>query len=216
MRAGDRYTGPMHLRVGPFIYRVEKVAGYVEFEGEDCLGLCDNDTQVLYVSQRCSTAQQIQVLCHEYMEAWIYNFGQGELDKEAWCDLFGLAMTQFVMDLMQTLREQGSSLWDQGGAGADATGEAGDADADDRTPRRAQAGPPRTGQASNTREPVSARRARRARVPIRELEPIGPASGAESGGGDPTDAAGEDGSRSEAVRSWKNQVLRKLAEGFAD
>ncbi len=94
----------MLLKVGPFVYRVVLVAGYIEHDGEDCLGLCDNETHELFISDRCSTAQQVQVIAHEYMEAWIYHFGRDGMDKEAWCDLFGLAMTQFVLDLMQTLR----------------------------------------------------------------------------------------------------------------
>ncbi len=100
----------MLLRVGPFVYRVKVVSGYIQFEGDDCLGLCDNETHELLVSDRCSPAQQVQVICHEYMEAWTYHFGQGVMDKEAWCDLFGLAMTQFIMDLMKTLRLEGGQF----------------------------------------------------------------------------------------------------------
>ena len=50
-----------------------------------------------------SFAQQIQIICHEYMEAWLYHFGQPEPDKEAYCDLFGMAMAQFVMDFIRQL-----------------------------------------------------------------------------------------------------------------
>jgi hypothetical protein len=96
----------MNLRVGPFVYRVELVPGYIPFEGDDCLGLCDNEHHLILVSDRCSDAQRVQVLCHEYMEAWLYHFGQNLRDKEAWCDLFGLAMAGFVLDLMRTLRTE--------------------------------------------------------------------------------------------------------------
>ena len=232
----------MLLRVGPFVYRVEKVAGYIRFDGEECLGLCDNEAQVLYVSRRCSTAQQIQVLCHEYMEAWIYNFGQGELDKEAWCDLFGLAMTQFVMDLMQSLREQGASLWDdaavpqeRGETTAEPAGDAGrdvegdrqarpdaDAEIDAAGPGDAGSAAPGVGRGGTGggnsekawAERVSARRARPGRVPIRRLSPIQPPTAEDTG---PTEdgAASSAGAAGEAVRTWKNEVLRRLAQGFA-
>lgn len=100
----------MNCRVGPFDYRVRFVDGYIRFEGDDCLGLCDNDRHELLVSDRVGPAQQLQVLCHEYMEAWLYHFGRNPRDKEDWCDLFGLAMTQFVMDLARRGRNDG--LWE--------------------------------------------------------------------------------------------------------
>ncbi|MEM8782290.1 MAG: hypothetical protein AAGE65_05465 [Planctomycetota bacterium] len=106
----------MLLKVGPFVYRVVLVAGYIRHEGDDCLGLCDNETHELFVSDRCSVAQQIQVISHEYMEAWFYHFGREDMDKEAWCDLFGLAMTQFTLDLMQTLRLE-PAAWAAGMSG---------------------------------------------------------------------------------------------------
>jgi hypothetical protein len=102
----------MNFRVGPYLYRVRSVEGYIEHEGESCLGLCDNERHELLISDQASETQQVQVLCHEYIEAWLYHFGQKlprlkEQDKEAYCDLFGLAMTQFVLDLMHTLRVEG-------------------------------------------------------------------------------------------------------------
>ncbi len=110
----------MIMRVGPFLYRVEFVDDYITHEGQPCLGLCDNDAQVLYVARIGSEAQQIQVLCHEYMEAWMYQFGPDvaepdnrvTIDKEALCDLCGLAMTQFAVDLMHEVRLAGG---DDGG-----------------------------------------------------------------------------------------------------
>ncbi len=97
----------MMLRVGPYLYRVKHIAGYIQHEGERCLGLCDNDRHELLVSDVPSEAQQVQVICHEYAEAWLYHFG-GKLtehaDKELMCDLFGMAMAQLAMDLMRTLR----------------------------------------------------------------------------------------------------------------
>lgn len=94
----------MILRVGPYLYRVNFIPDYVEHQGTQCLGLCDNDEQVITVSQRVSEAEQIQVLCHEYMEAWLYHFGRSTRDKEDYCDLFGMAMAQFISDLTHQLR----------------------------------------------------------------------------------------------------------------
>lgn len=95
----------MILRVGPFLYRVRFVDGYIDHEGERCLGLCDNDAHELLVSTVVSEAQQIQVISHEYMEAWLYHFGANVRDKEDYCDLFGMAMTQFVLDLTRQLQQ---------------------------------------------------------------------------------------------------------------
>ncbi len=112
----------MTLRVGPYLYRVRYVEGYIEHEGHACLGLCDNEAHVIYISDQITEAEQIQTLCHEYMEAWIHHFGQSpgrsdadtrgaadndlaaDAHKEAWCDLFGLAMTQFIVDWMHQVR----------------------------------------------------------------------------------------------------------------
>ena len=91
----------MILRVGPFLYRVHFVEEELVHEGERCLGLCDNETHDIYVAANTSFAQQIQIISHEYMEAWIYHFGQSEPDKEAYCDIFGMAMAQFIMDLVR-------------------------------------------------------------------------------------------------------------------
>jgi hypothetical protein len=104
----------MNFRVGPFVYRVVRVAGYIEHGGELCLGLCDNERHELRISDQASEAQQVQIICHEYMEAWLFHFAPhlaGDVQaKEQWCDLFGLAMTQFVLDLVRTLRESGADL----------------------------------------------------------------------------------------------------------
>ncbi|MCC7145689.1 MAG: hypothetical protein IT443_04520 [Phycisphaeraceae bacterium] len=94
----------MNLRVGPFVYRIQFVHGHIQHEGQACLGLCDNDQHLILISDQASESQQIQITCHEYMEAWLFHFGANIADKEDYCDLFGLAMTQFVMDLMQQLR----------------------------------------------------------------------------------------------------------------
>ncbi len=88
----------MDFKVGPYIYRVTMARGYLELDGQRCLGLCDHEQHALEVSDQCSPAQRVQVICHEYMEAWLYHFGHAGMDKEAYCDLFGLAMTQFAMD----------------------------------------------------------------------------------------------------------------------
>lgn len=98
----------MQMRVGPFVYRIETVQGYIEHEGNQCLGLCDYDRQILFVSDVGSEAQQVQVLCHEYIEAWLHHFGGNLKDlpeKEQLCDLFGLAMTQFALDFVQAARK---------------------------------------------------------------------------------------------------------------
>ena len=103
----------MILRVGPFNYRVRFVEGYIDHEGQPCLGLCDNDTHELFISTVPGLAQQIQVIGHEYLEAWIYHFGANLKDKEDYCDLFGLALAQFVLDLTHQLHR-----FSQTGAGA--------------------------------------------------------------------------------------------------
>ncbi|MFP4145731.1 MAG: hypothetical protein ACLFV3_11370 [Phycisphaeraceae bacterium] len=113
----------MHLRVGPYVYRVHFVPGHIRHEGENCLGLCDNEKHEIYVSTEGSLAQQIQVVGHEYMEAWLYHFGQNLADKEDYCDLFGLAMTQFVLDLIRQLREDAAAAppgWADALAGSEA------------------------------------------------------------------------------------------------
>jgi len=88
----------MRLRVGPFTYQVRWLAGYIEYAGERCLGLCDNEQHALLISDRASPMQQLQVLCHEYMEAWVYHFAGERPSKEDYCDLFGLAMAQLIAD----------------------------------------------------------------------------------------------------------------------
>ncbi len=102
----------MMMRVGPYLYRVKRVEGYIWHEGHRCLGLCDNDQHELLVSDVPSQAQQVQVICHEYIEAWLYHFG-GALNehvaKEAMCDLFGMAMAQFAMDYMHQMRQWGNT-----------------------------------------------------------------------------------------------------------
>ena len=97
----------MMLRVGPYLYRVEPVHGYINHQGKKCLGLCDNDRHVLLVSDVATEAQQVQVICHEYIEAWLHHFGREFKrlpGKEALCDLFGLAMTQFALDFIHEMR----------------------------------------------------------------------------------------------------------------
>jgi len=94
----------MIMRVGPYLYRVQSVHGYIHHKGRKCLGLSDNDRHVLLVSDAASEAQQVQIVCHEYVEAWLHHFG-GELKdmpcKEAVCDLMGMAMTQFALDFIR-------------------------------------------------------------------------------------------------------------------
>jgi len=201
----------MLLRVGPFVYRVEKVAGYVEHEGEDCLGLCDNDEHILWLSERCSTAQQIQVLCHEYMEAWLYHFGQGVSDKEDWCDLFGLAMTQFVVDLMQTLRLEGPAILGSANTSESANSaksprpSAGDPEPPTNASGRSEPAPPEppTGKPGPSKQP---KRAKRSRVPIRTLEGCFVPAGAES----------HDADRAAEIGRWREQVMQTLGQAYRD
>ena len=89
----------MKVRVGPHEYRVRRVRGGIELAGEPCLGLCDHDAQELLVDATLPPSQQVQVLAHEVMEAWVYHFGWPGQDKEAGCDLFGQAVTQLMIDL---------------------------------------------------------------------------------------------------------------------
>ena len=96
----------MNFRVGPYVYKVRQVEGLIPHEGQYCLGLCDNERHELLISDQASAAQQVQVVCHEYLEAWVYHFGQKIEDKEDYCDLFGMAMTQFVLDFIQSFRTE--------------------------------------------------------------------------------------------------------------
>jgi len=86
----------MQLRVGPFTYRVRLVAGYIDHGGQRCLGLCDNEQGELLISDRAGPRQRLQILGHEYMEAWLYHFGGQQPGKEDYCDLLGLALTQLA------------------------------------------------------------------------------------------------------------------------
>jgi hypothetical protein len=98
----------MKLRVGPYLYHVRVVPGYIRHEGRDCLGLCDNETHELLISDVPGPAQRVQVVCHEYLEAWLYHFGHDMIEhpaKEAICDLMGMAMTQFTLDFIHTIRQ---------------------------------------------------------------------------------------------------------------
>lgn len=108
----------MILRVGAFLYRVKFVEGYIDYQGQRCLGLCDNDAHEITVSTVPGLAQQVQVICHEYMEAWLFHFGQGVNGKEDYCDLFGMAMAQFVLDLTHQLHAFASK---EGGQQVDLT-----------------------------------------------------------------------------------------------
>ncbi|MCC7203936.1 MAG: hypothetical protein IT441_02565 [Phycisphaeraceae bacterium] len=79
---------------------VHFVDGLIRHKGKTCVGLCDNDAHEIHVARCGSEAQQTQVIFHEYMHAWVYHFGPTMMmDEERICDLFGLAMTQFVRDL---------------------------------------------------------------------------------------------------------------------
>ena len=132
----------MMLRVGPFLYRVRFVQRELWLDGERCLGICDNETHEIFVASHLSFAQQVQVICHEYMEAWLYHFGpagggRGRPDepggaagahgqKEAYCDVFGMAMAQFVMDLIHQFDQLGRTAAGTAmGAGAAAPGPSG-------------------------------------------------------------------------------------------
>jgi len=113
----------MILRVGAFLYRVHFVDEPIYHAGERCLGLCDNEAHEIFVSTQTSFAQQVHIVCHEYMEAWFYHFGRPRTEsasptdqhaahaaKEHDCDLFGMAMAQFVMDLMHQLDQLGAAV----------------------------------------------------------------------------------------------------------
>ena len=92
----------MRFQVGPFTYSVRRVSGYIEFNGQRLLGLADHEQHELLISDRVNLTQQVQVLGHEIMEAWIYQHGAPR-DKESACDLFGTALTAFTMDLMRVM-----------------------------------------------------------------------------------------------------------------
>ena len=112
----------MRLKVGPYIYTVRLVEGAIEHEGDRCLGLCDNERHEILVADVATEVQQVQVICHEYMEAWIYHFASHLADddaKESFCDLFGVAMAQCMLDFIGQFRGQ---LWGQMNPGTDDDG----------------------------------------------------------------------------------------------
>lgn len=198
-----RYALPMLLKVGPFVYHVRLVAGFIRHEGEDCLGLCDNESHELFVSDRCSPAQQVQVICHEYMEAWIYHFGQDGMDKEAWCDLFGLAMTQFVIDLMQTLRMDGKA-WLQDVVEMPPPGTTPPPPPEDRPPR-----------ATRGRRPaVSVVRA----TQLHRTADADAADGTDKLGGTAHATAGDDAGFDQQVEveRWRRRVMSAISRGLRD
>ncbi|MEX2545642.1 MAG: hypothetical protein WD316_11005 [Phycisphaeraceae bacterium] len=170
----------MLLRVGPFLYRVHFVDGYIDHEGQPCLGLCDNDTHELFISTVPDLAQQLQVIGHEYLEAWIYHFGTGAGDKEAYCDLFGLAMAQLMLDLTHQLHHLATPA-------TSATPTTPGVPAPSRADSPACAGgEPATGAGARARQPS------RVRSPIRHLaRKRAFAAGVERGVTAPPGAAGE-------------------------
>lgn len=96
----------MRIRVGPFEYAVELVAGYIHHEGQRCYGLCDNHRQRILLSDLLNRPQRLRVLIHELMHAWMYHFGHDAGDEESLAELVSVAMTELI---------------DQATAGAEAT-----------------------------------------------------------------------------------------------
>ncbi|MBI1368961.1 MAG: hypothetical protein GC162_09945 [Planctomycetes bacterium] len=99
----------MQIDVGPFRYCVRLVHGHIEHEGQHCYGLCDNLAQLILISDVPTEKQRLSVFFHELMHAWWYHFGIDPADEEAVADLVGVAMTQFVDQVMTVLRGRGES-----------------------------------------------------------------------------------------------------------
>ena len=93
----------MFVHVGPFRYRIRLVHGYIQHQGEDCFGLCDNLQQQILISDIPPERQRLQVFFHELMHAWWYHFDVDPNDQEAVVDLVGIAMTDFITQALQKL-----------------------------------------------------------------------------------------------------------------
>jgi hypothetical protein len=100
----------MHINVGPFRYHVRLVHGHILHDGEPCFGLCDNLQQQILLSDVPPPHQRLQVFFHELMHAWWYHFQPDTSSEESIADLVGIAMTDFLLQAAQTLRDQGTDL----------------------------------------------------------------------------------------------------------
>jgi hypothetical protein len=109
----------MNVNVGPFEYRIRLVHGYVQHEGQACLGLCDNVRQEILLSDVPPEAQRLQVFFHELMHAWWYHFGPDAGDEEAIADLVGIAMTDFLLQARRALTDVSGLVNDDRPLGAE-------------------------------------------------------------------------------------------------
>ncbi|MBI1371868.1 MAG: hypothetical protein GC159_03790 [Phycisphaera sp.] len=70
----------MNIRVGPFRYRIELVAGRIEHDGTLWLAVTDHDRRLIRVSDSVDDADRLRVLIGELMEAWWRCQEAGEAD----------------------------------------------------------------------------------------------------------------------------------------
>lgn len=86
----------MKIPVGPFLYEVRLVSGYVlDPDGRRCLGLTYPDRQLIEVSDVPPSAKRLATLWHEIAHAWKCELDitqADELDGESIANLIGLAM----------------------------------------------------------------------------------------------------------------------------
>jgi len=91
----------MQVSVGPLTYRVRLVRGYVFHDGEPCYGLCDHRRRLILISDVLDEVQRVQVFCHELLHAW-WRHCPGRIDdEESVAELVGLAMTRFIMEVIE-------------------------------------------------------------------------------------------------------------------
>jgi hypothetical protein len=89
----------MDLHIGPLVYRVYLWPGFIQHEGEQCLGLCDHDRQYVLISDTVNDDRRMQVLCHEAWHTWRHHFASQCSTPEGEADLVGMMFVQLMKDL---------------------------------------------------------------------------------------------------------------------
>ncbi len=89
----------MQVDVGPFVYEVELVRGYVQYRGEPCLGLCDHLAKRIMIADVMDRSQRLHVFLHELFHAWQHHQPGRIDDEEAMADLVATSMTRLILDV---------------------------------------------------------------------------------------------------------------------
>lgn len=79
-------------------YKIKQGRG-LTFHGQPCLGLCDNNSKIIYIEKDQDEQSKVETCIHEFCHALMHISGIDQKLTEAECEIYAQLFTAFYVDV---------------------------------------------------------------------------------------------------------------------